>query len=303
MGVVQGNFDQELKWDEAIFEQTVTTYLEYTDKAVAEGAVLVVWPETAMTSFYQAEPELRGRLLAYSSERDVHLVFGSPGYEIEGQEILLYNRVYHLSPAGEEQHYDKVQLVPFGEYIPFFGGLTFVERLVPGDGEFSRGTWTLPFSTPVPSGALVCYEISFPSMARKEVLGGARILLNVTNDSWFGRTWGPYQHLAISTIRAAENGVPVVRAANTGISAVVDDTGRITSTIPIGERGYLVGDVGIRTGSTFYTRWGDWIVTLSAAVITLFVLLAVLFKVFPWRNNRWTSWMDLKAVSPGRSKD
>jgi apolipoprotein N-acyltransferase len=281
VGIVQGNFDQELKWDEARFEETVSTYLGYTDKAVRDGASLVVWPETAMTSFYQAEPALRDKLRSYSSENNVHLVFGSPGYEIQGQEILLYNRVYHLSPDGLEQHYNKIQLVPFGEYIPFFGGLTFVERLVPGDGEFARGDWKDPFATPEPSGALVCYEVSFPGWARRQVRGGAKILINVTNDSWFGRTWGPYQHLAISTIRAAENRVPLLRSANTGVSAVVDARGRIADSIPVGKRDYMVADITIPEGRTVYTRWGDWIVTLSAAVITLFVSITVFLRGSP----------------------
>jgi apolipoprotein N-acyltransferase len=144
----------------------------------------------------------------------------------------------------------------------------------------------------------VCYEISFPGLARKEIAGGAGVLLNVTNDAWFGRTWGPYQHLAISTIRAAENAVPVIRAANTGISAIIDARGTIVERIPLDTRGVLVADV--RTGGTrtFYTRWGDWIVTLSAAVITLYVSITI----FPWRKRRWTSWTDSKTRSPGQSK-
>jgi apolipoprotein N-acyltransferase len=288
VGIVQGNFRQELKWDETQFEKTLSTYLEHTDKAVGNGAVLVVWPETAVTSFYQAEPELRERLKKFAADRDVHLVFGSPGYDIKGLEIVLYNRVYHLSPEGGEEFYDKVQLVPFGEYMPFFGSLTFVDRLVPGEGEFARGTWTEPFSTPVLSGALVCFEIAFPGLARKEVAGGSKVLINVTNDAWFGRTWGPYQHLAISAIRAAENAVPVIRAANTGVSALIDARGTIVERIPLDTRGVIVADV--RTGGTrtFYTRWGDWIVTLSAAVITLFAfrrLLENLVRLLAWRKH------------------
>jgi apolipoprotein N-acyltransferase len=172
--------------------------------------------------------------------------------------------------------------------MPFFGSLTFVDRLVPGEGEFARGTWTEPFSTPVLSGALVCFEIAFPGLARKEVAGGSKVLINVTNDAWFGRTWGPYQHLAISAIRAAENAVPVIRAANTGISALIDARGTIVERIPLDTRGVIVADV--RTGGTrtFYTRWGDWIVTLSAAVITLFAfrrLLENLVRLLAWRKH------------------
>ncbi|MCK5351622.1 apolipoprotein N-acyltransferase, partial [bacterium] len=235
VGVVQGNFQQELKWEESLREETLRTYLSLTDTAVQKGAQLVVWPETAVPSFYQAEPELIERLRQFVSDRDIHLIFGSPGYEIAGREILLYNRVYHLSPDGSEEFYDKIMLVPFGEYVPLAGLLPFVDRMVPGEGEFARGTWGGPFNTPVPSGALICYEISIPSLGRREVRDGSLMLINVTNDAWFGRSWGPYQHLAVSAVRAMENRVPILRAANTGISAIIDSSGRIVKSIPLEE--------------------------------------------------------------------
>lgn len=267
VGIVQGNFQQELKWEESLREETLRTYLSLTDRAVQRGAKLVVWPETAVPFFYQAEPELIERLRQFTSDRDIHLIFGSPGYEIAGREILLYNRVYHLSPDGKEEFYDKIMLVPFGEYIPLAGLLPFVDRMVPGEGEFAKGAWKGPFKTPVPSGVLICYEISFPSLSRREVRDGSMMLINVTNDAWFGRSWGPYQHLAVSAVRAMENGVPVLRAANTGISAVIDRSGRIVRSIPLEERGVIVADIDTGGAQTFYTRHGDWIVILSAAVI------------------------------------
>jgi len=216
--------------------------------------------------------------------RDIHLVFGSPGFEIEGRKVLLYNRVYHLAPGGGEESYDKIMLVPFGEYVPLGKLMPFIDRLVPGEGEFSRGAWKGPFQTPVPSGALVCYEISFPSLARREVRDGAKILLNVTNDAWFGRSWGPYQHLAVSTVRARENRVPILRAANTGVSAIIDRDGRVVKSIPLDVRGVIVADIETGAGHTFYTRFGDWIVILCAAVLSVYFL--VLF--FLWRSGKWT---------------
>jgi apolipoprotein N-acyltransferase len=285
VGVVQGNFKQELKWEEGLREETLRTYLSLTDTAVQRGAQLVVWPETAVPSFYQAEPELIERLRQFASDRDIHLIFGSPGYEIAGREILLYNRVYHLPPDGSDEYYDKIMLVPFGEYVPLAGLLPFVDRMVPGEGEFARGTWGGPFKTPVPSGALICYEISIPSLGRREVRDGSLLLINVTNDAWFGRSWGPYQHLAVSAIRAIENRVPILRAANTGISAIIDSSGRIVKSIPLGERGVVVADIDAGREQTFYTRYGDWIVILSAAVISVYFLL--LFN--SWRSRRWTT--------------
>jgi len=284
VGVVQGNFQQEIKWEESLQAGTLITYLSLTEKAFAGGAQLVVWPETAVPVYYQSEPELIQTLRQFTSARDIHLIFGSPGYEIADREILLYNRVYHLAPGGGEESYDKIMLVPFGEYVPLGKLLPFVDRLVPGEGEFSIGTWKGPFKTPVPSGALICYEIAIPSLGRREVRDGAEVLLNVTNDAWFGRSWGPYQHLAVSAVRARENRVPVLRAANTGISAVIDRSGRILRSIPLGERGVIIVDIETGGGQTLYTRFGDWIVILSSAVLSVYFL--VLFYL--WRSRKWT---------------
>jgi apolipoprotein N-acyltransferase len=256
-----------------------------TDSAVEKGARIVVWPETAVPSYYQADPELAERMREFSTSRNVHLVFGSPGYEISGRDVLLYNRVYHLSPKRDEEFYDKTMLVPFGEYVPLARYMPFIDKIVPGEGEFARGVWGGPFKTPVHSGVLVCYEISFPSLARREVYDGSAILINVTNDAWFGRSWGPYQHLAMAVVRARENRVPVIRAANTGISAIIDRSGRTIRSIPLGKRGVIIADVDIGDRQTIYTRFGDWIVILSAAVLSVCFLVIL----YVWRSQKWTA--------------
>jgi len=299
VGVVQGNFRQELKWEEAMREETLNTYLALTDQVLLKGAQMVVWPETAVPSFYQSEPELREKLRRYASGKKIHLIFGSPGYEIAGREILLYNRVYHLAPDGKEEFYDKNMLVPFGEYVPFAGLMPFVDKLVPGEGEFSRGSWKGPFQTAVPSGVLICYEISIPSLGRREVRDGSKILINVTNDAWFGHSWGPYQHLAVSAVRARENRVPVVRAANTGVSAIIDRRGRIVRSIPLGKRGVVVADIDVGGAQTPYTRYGDWIVIVCAAMISVYFIVLVNL----WRSRRWIRSKRSRVPSPGRQQN
>ena len=279
VGVVQGNYEQKVKWEESYRDDVISTYISLTRKAVSEGASIVVWPETAMPLYFQVEPALADRLRELAREEEVHLVFGSDAFDIIGRKLIHYNRAYHLSPTGQEEHYDKVRLVPFGEYVPFKGLLPFVEKVVPGAGEFAAGRWTAPFDTPVRSGVLICYEVSFPGLSRREVADGAGIILNITNDAWFGRSWGPYQHLAMASLRAAENGVPVVRAANTGISAIVDRKGRQIKRLGLFEKGYIVAEVRTRTEPTFYTRWGNLIVYLSVIVI-LFVVFQKLAKRF-----------------------
>ena len=284
VAIVQGNYQQELKWKRDLLEETIDTYLSLTEEAVKKGAQLVVWPETAVPTYYQAEPEVALRLRRFASMRGIHLVFGSPGFFVEEQELLLYNRVYHLAPGGNEEFYDKTMLVPFGEYVPLADIMPFIDKLVPGEGEFARGVWKGPFKSPLPSGALVCYEISFPSLARREVRDGCRLLINVTNDAWFGPSWGPYQHLAISAVRALENSVPVLRAANTGVSAVIDRGGRVLKNIPLNKRGVVIADIEGGAGMTLYTRLGDWIFILSLAVISVYCMLLCKNS---WRLKRW----------------
>lgn len=279
VAVVQGNYAQEIKWEESYREEVISTYLSLSRAAASEGAELIVWPETAMPFYYQVEPDIAERLKKMVREEKVHLVFGSPAFDIKGSDLLLYNRAYHISPEGAEEYYDKIKLVPFGEYVPFQGLIPFVERIVPGVGDYAAGRWTAPFNTPVRSGALICYEISIPSLSRREVGDGARIILNLTNDAWFGRSWGPYQHLAMAALRAAENQVPIVRAANTGMSAVFDRSGRMVAGIGLFRKGYVLSTVEAGTGRSFYTKWGNLIVYLSVIVI-LFVALKRLVKRF-----------------------
>jgi len=279
IGIVQGNFEQDLKWEEELKEDTVRLYLELTEEAVMQGAELVVWPETAVPVFYQVEHKIAEILRDYVRGSDIHLVFGSPGFEIRDRQVILYNRAYHLAPDGNEEHYDKIRLVPFGEYVPFSELIPFVDHMVPGEGEFASGSWKGPFSSQVPSGLLICYEVSIPSLGRREVRDGSGILINITNDAWFGRSWGPYQHLAVAAVRAAENGVPLIRAANTGISAVIDRRGRITETVSLDVRGIIVTEIKTGGAGTIYTRWGDWIVIFAIIMITIHIYS----NVVAWR--------------------
>lgn len=269
VGVVQGNFEQDLKWEETLVDEAIRVHVELTTEAIREGAQLVVWPETAVPFVLESEPAIAASLSRFAGKHDVHLIFGSPAFRIRGKEIFFYNRAYHLAPDGLREHYDKTILVPFGEYVPFKRLFGFVEKLVPGEGEFARGEWSGPMSTPAPCGVLICFEAAFPSLGRREVRDGSRILANITNDGWFGRTWGPHQHLALAAVRSAENGVPLLRAANTGISSVVDRKGRIVERIPLDTRGVIVTDVETGGKPTFYSRFGDWIVIVALTVITI----------------------------------
>lgn len=283
VAVVQGNFAQEVKWQESVREEALETYVEMTDKAVAAGAQLAVWPETAMPFYFQAEEELAARLTDFVREKGIHLIFGSPAFTVKQGDIRLYNSAYHIGPGDQKERYDKVLLVPFGEYVPFSKIVPFLARLVPGEGEFSTGGLQEPFRTPFKTGTLICFEVTFPHLSRRQVLQGAQILVNITNDGWFGSTWGPYQHLAVSAVRAAENGVPVIRAANTGISAVFDARGRIMTSIGLLERGVLISEITVGGKRTIYNRTGNWIIYFAGVVL----LISSLLNLISRRKEKW----------------
>ena len=155
--------------------------------------------------------------------------------------------------------YDKVHLVPFGEYLPLRRLFFFADWFVSGGiGEITPGeAIRVLMSSAGRFGVMICYEAIFPELARRAVAGGAEFLVNITNDAWFGRTSAPYQHLAMATVRAVENQVYVIRAANTGISAIIAPNGRIVRASGLFTREVVAGSIEPRRQTTFYTRYGD----------------------------------------------
>lgn len=262
VAAVQGNIDQSLKWDASYRKRTIDIYRSLTRRAASRGAELVVWPETAVP-FYLGKDTLRaGPVLQVSEKTGSYVFTGSPSYDFDPGtgSISYFNSAYLISPdSGLEARYDKVHLVPFGEYVPLKRFLPFVRKLTAGVGDFSSGPGPLPLDFKGTGlGVLICFESIFPDLARSAVASGAGLLVNITNDAWFGRSSAPYQHLGMSALRAVENKVYLVRSANTGISAVVDPAGRITGKTGLFKEDVLVEDVGVRTGPlTVYASIGD----------------------------------------------
>lgn len=273
VALVQANIDQSLKWDTAYQERTVERYRRLTEAAVKQSPGLVVWPETAAPFFFGLDHEdLSERVSQTARDSGVPLLFGSPAYDRAEGRTRYYNRAYLLSRDGlTVGSYDKVHLVPFGEYVPLKRLLFFVDRLVPAAGDFTAGRGPIPISHQgIDLGVLICFEAVFPELARGQVRAGADLLVNITNDAWFGRSSAPYQHLAMSAFRAVENRVSLVRAANTGISAFVEPTGRILESSPLFTEAVLVHEVALTpsTNGTIYTHWGDaWTVLLGLIVL------------------------------------
>ena len=259
VGLVQGNIDQAVKWDPGYQQATVERYGQLSRQLVAESAVdLIIWPESATPFYFQEGGPLATQVSAVAGDTGTELLFGSPAYEVVTRRPRYLNSAFMLSAQGEVLgRSDKIHLVPFGEYVPLGRYLPFINKLVVGIGDFSPGTVNpLPLGENL-VGVLVCFEGIFPELARDYVREGSQLLINITNDAWFGRSSAPAQHLAMTRFRALENRIWVARAANTGISALIAPSGRLTLETPIFETLAVSGTVGLGAQPTIYTRFGD----------------------------------------------
>jgi apolipoprotein N-acyltransferase len=179
----------------------------------------------------------------------------------------LYNTAFFLTERGIAGRYDKIHLVPFGEYVPLSSVIGFVRGWAEFIADLEPGARAMVFpGPPAPLGVVICYEGIFPELMREFVRGGARLMVNMTNDAWFGRTDGPWQHLAMYPFRAVEHRTAVVRAANTGVSAVIAPSGQIIRRLTLFRRGAVSEPVPLRSRLTLYTRFGEWLAYLSLAV-------------------------------------
>jgi apolipoprotein N-acyltransferase len=269
IGLAQGNVEQDKKWDPAFQAETLARYRELTEAAARERPGLIVWPETAAPFFFQQPGPDRDEVLALARQVRTPLLFGSPAFrQLPSGRLEQLNRAYLVLGDGREAGvYDKMELVPFGEYVPFQSVFFFVQHIVNAVGDIGPGLVPTVFEIPgARFGTLICYEGVFPALTRRFVAGGANFLVNITNDAWFGRTSAPYQHVAQDTFRAIENRVPMVRAANTGISAIVDADGEIRWQGPLFEMLWHVDEVHWTGVRTFYTRFGDVFVWICALV-------------------------------------
>ena len=259
VSLTQGNIPQDVKWDPAYQEATIAVYEKLSRQACASGSDLVVWPESAAPFYLQRDLKNSARIKSLATELKTCMVVGSPAFEMDGQRTRYLNSAFLLAPDGEVLgRSDKMHLVPFGEYVPLARLLPFVNKLVEGIGDFSPGAALYPLDTgKAKIGILVCFEGIFPDLSRAYVRAGVRLLVNITNDAWFGRSSAPYQHLSMTVFRAVENRVPLVRAANSGISSIIDSRGHIRGMTQIFKETYLTGEVRLGDRGAVYTRFGD----------------------------------------------
>lgn len=282
VGLVQASILQEEKWEPGEAWRNVQRHLELTRDAAARGARLVVWPESAVPSYFDRDPVLADLLREEARARRIHLVFGNDDRDTGHDErrFRIWVGAKMLDPDGRlTLRYHKIRLVPFGEYVPIQSVLSTlgVGKLVQRVGEFTPGDDLAVGSVDGHRlSVFICYEAIFPDLVRGFTRGGADLLVNITNDGWYGRTSAPYQHMAMAVFRAVENGKYLVRAANTGITAVVDARGRVLHKTSLFEATALVADVGIVSGQTPYARYGDvfaWACLGAAVALTASLLV------------------------------
>ena len=274
VALIQGNISQDVKWSPEFRESTVDTYERLTREATKGGTDLIVWPESAVPFFFQDEPQQAERIRQLARETGAYLLLGSPAHELRNGKNTFLNSAFMISPQGVTTgRADKLHLVPFGEYVPLGNILTFINKIVVGIGDFAPGERAVPLEAAgVKLGIQVCYEVIFPELAREYVRAGARVLVAITNDAWFGRSSAPYQHLSIAAFRAIETRTPLIRAANTGITAIVDKNGHISTMTGLFVEGYRTGEIEPGSGQSLYLTIGDtpaWICLVITAGVAL----------------------------------
>jgi apolipoprotein N-acyltransferase len=275
IGLLQGNIAQEDKWNPREARRIFTTYIAMTRDVVRRGAEFVIWPESS-TPFMFEEDQVGGAAVRdLARELGVPILFGSDQVDRSHNPVQLYNAAFLVTPGGETGAvYRKMHLVPFGEYIPFKNLLYFVSPLVERLADFAPGT----SMTMLPVGAhqvntAICYEVVYPSLIRGAVLAGSQLLTTITNDGWYGYSSAPYQHFELASMRALEQGRYLARAANTGISGIVDPYGRVVQRSAIFEQVGLVGEARLLTGRTIYARIGDLVAYVSMALTVVALIM------------------------------
>jgi len=281
VALVQPNLKMEEKWGAGGLERSFAILEELSQQAAEQRPDLLVWPETALPCYLRIRPHCRERVAQLVDALQVPLLTGASDYDYERREP--YNAAFYLQPNRiAMQRYAKMHLVPFGERTPFRDAIPLLRDIdwtaLTGDlgpAEFAPGTERVLFAHPrTPFAVLICFESVFPDLVRRSVADGAQLLVNITNDSWFGDTAGPYQHAQLAVMRAVENRTAVARCATSGISLFIDPFGRSSGATELFVPAVAVGGLPVVADSSFYTRHGDLFARIALLVSILILAVA-----------------------------
>ncbi|RMF87630.1 MAG: apolipoprotein N-acyltransferase [Nitrospinota bacterium] len=258
VALLQPNIDVKMKYDQRFAEEQLLILALLSRQVIAEGAELVVWPETAYRYWVYADAQ--SIPLPLAPPPNVHLLIGANTFNPKAPVVEKFNSALLLDAEGKVLgRYDKHRLLMFGEYVPFARYFPFLQGISPAIGDFTPGYGEVTLQLPggLTLAPLICYEDIFPSLAREAVQKGAQVLVNLTNDAWFGPTRAPYQHQLLARFRAIETRRPLIRATNTGVTSVIDPSGTLVAEAKIYIKAAIVQDIPLLKTETIYTRWGD----------------------------------------------
>ncbi|MEA2571124.1 MAG: apolipoprotein N-acyltransferase [Acidobacteriota bacterium] len=268
--LLQPNISQEMRWNNSNLVDIFKRMMSMTDEALAHGATIVIWPESTVPLSYSSTDFYREAIESTSRAKNADIILGSVAEDPQ-QSSKLWNAAFLVSGGKTIGHYDKIRLVPFGEYVPLRKFFFFAEKLVHAVGEFEFGAKDTPLVGRFHYGPAICYEIVYPQIARAQVRHGADVLVTITNDAWYDGTSAPRQHLNQARLRAIETDRYLLRAGTTGISALVDPTGRIIDELPMGRQGIIYAGFHPRHTTTPYVRFGDWFAWFACAAVAIAV--------------------------------
>lgn len=293
--VVQGNISLAQLWNRRLRPQVLARHLDQTKRAaarVSQRPWLVVWPESAAPFYFLREARTSQPVLDFVRQQKMYLLLGSLGAVEKGKRLQVSNRVWLLNPEGRPAgFYDKVHLVPFGEYVPLQKILFFVRAVAQIGDDFAVGQAGKVLQVgPVRVGPLICYESIFPELARQQRLNRARLLVNQTNDAWFGYTSAPYQHMAHLMFRSVENRLASARAANTGVSGFVLPSGKMIQTTGLFVPAVQTAQLPLVNLDTFFSRYGDLLGPggLAAAL--------AMIGLYAWRGRKEKEGKDVRGA-------
>ena len=289
VSLVQGNIDQNKKWDRKYARFIMETYANLTQEVSRDEPAMIVWPETATPRAINMDPKLSREVRAIANSAGTYLLLGSSQpqkFKRPGSKGVKYlNSAFLIPPEDgktKNQRYDKIRLFPFGEYLPYKETIPWASINVPEVGGYVTGKEFTVFEHPdFRFGATICWENMFPDLVRQFVKAGAQFMINITNEAWFGKTAAPDQFVSMSVFRAVENRLFMIRCTNTGISCFIDPCGRIVNRLKdkhgeeIFIRGVLTALVIPIESGTLYTRYGDWLAWLSLGCSVGFLFIAL----------------------------
>jgi apolipoprotein N-acyltransferase len=280
IALLQGNIEPKVKWDQRFLDYNIQTFIDMSKEAAKEDVDLILWPETAAPCYLASESLYMDKVQKTTDSLNIPLLVGTNDYEFTKEaRVLYYNSVFLFKPKGRyPEIYNKIHLVPFSEKIPYDEKLHISDKVQLGQSDFSSGKSLTIFHIPKGRFAtLICFESVYPALVRSFVKSGADFLLNITNDGWFGKTHGPFQHAQIAVFRAIENRISIARCANTGVSMFIDPFGRVSGATKIFVRTTVIDQIPLKLKDTFYTKHGDWFAQ-GCLLVSFFLILASVIK-------------------------